>query len=158
MGWAIYRETRLTDRNLSFQRFDYRLYHGYMHTWHCCATLSRKLKICKWFEAIEMQSAVKESSFRCLRDCFWALSERCAREDGVHGARSTELLFLPLFRPWMVKYTLVCQNACLCKYPLKHSNSGLKWKQTAKKENICVTVIVTLSVKSRIKSQNLIMR
>ncbi len=158
MGWAIYRETRLTDRNLSFQRFDYRLYHGYMHTWHCCATLSRKLSICKWFEAIEMQSAVKESSFRCLRHCFWALSERCAREDGVHGARSTELLFLPLFRPWMVKYTHLYVKMHVFASILLNTVIQVLSESKQLRMKTCVTVIVTLSVKSRIKSQNLIMR
>ncbi len=34
-------------------------------------------------------------------------------------------LFLPLYRPWTVKYN---QNASICKYPNKHSNVDLKWK------------------------------
>ncbi len=150
MGWAIYRETRLTDRNLSFQRFDYRLYHGYMHTWHCCATLSWKLSICKWFEAIEMQSAVKESSFRCLRDCFWALSERCAREDGVHGARSTEL-YVQGRTHLYVKMHVFASILLNTVIQVLSESKQLRMKT-------CVTVIVTLSVKSRLKSQNLIMR
>ncbi len=32
-------------------------------------------------------------------------------------------------------YTCMCQNACLCQCLHKHSNLGLKWKQTAEKES-----------------------
>ncbi len=44
-----------------------------------------------------------------MRAVWETVSERCQR--GAHvktvfiERRSTELLFLPLFRPWMVKYT-----------------------------------------------------
>ncbi len=34
-------------------------------------------------------------------------------------------------------YTCMCQYAHLCKYLSKCSNLGLKWKQTAEKENTC---------------------
>ncbi len=44
----------------------------------------------------------------------------------------TELCFL-IYR--LNTHTCMYQNARLCKYPHKHSNLGLKWKQTAEKES-----------------------
>ncbi len=37
-------------------------------------------------------------------------------------------------------HACMCQNAHLWKYPRKHSNLGLKWKQTAEEENTHETV------------------
>ncbi len=86
-----------------------------------------------------MQSAAKENSFVYMRTLSESVSERCQwGEDSAHRARE---LFLPLYMSWMVKYhTCMCQNACLYKYPRKHSHLGVKWKQTAEKENTSVTV------------------
>ncbi len=52
--------------------------------------------------------------------------------------RQTEL-FLPLYRHWPVKYTHFYKSKCLsfASILVKHSNLGLKWKQTDEKENKC---------------------
>ncbi len=75
-------------------------------------------------------------------DCFWELSERSAREDGAHRALEywTEILLL-LYGSWMGKNTLICVKMSVFASILKHSNSGLKWKQTAEKEYMCNSIL-----------------
>ncbi len=83
-----------------------------------------------------MQSAEKEESFhymcaRCLSD----VREARAREVGAHRVQEywTEL-FLLLYRPWTLKYTLFYVKMPVFASILLNT-VGLKWKQTAEKEN-----------------------
>ncbi len=105
---------------------DFLLYCGYMLTWRCWLHAHENLsfacvfKHCglktRDFKLLKCNQQWKRTHFaicvHCLRDRFWVLSER--------------RLFLPLYRPravkWTVKYTCVCKNAHLCKYPHKHIN------------------------------------
>ncbi len=69
----------------------------------------------------------------CQRgSCRWRRCSWCA------GVLSYFCCFLGLER--LNTCTCMCQNARLCKYPCKHSNLVLNWKQTAEEENMCLTV------------------
>ncbi len=74
-----------------------------------------------WFSATQMQSAMKKNSLTV-------------------GALN--IIFAALNRPWTVNiYTFMWQDTRLCKCPRKHSSLGLKWKQTAEKENRCNSIL-----------------
>ncbi len=67
------------------------------------------------------------------------VGEERACEDAAHRAleywmESFFSRFIGL--EWLNTHTCMCQNACLFKYPHNHSNLGLKWKQTADKEDM----------------------
>ncbi len=76
-----------------------------------------------------MQSAANENSFHYTRALFLsAVREVCACEDGAHREF--------IFAAWTVKYTVLCVKIPVFASILVKSNLGLKWKQTAEKENV----------------------
>ncbi len=84
-----------------------------------------------------MQSAAKENLFRYMcvlseRLFLSAVREACAREDSAHRVREYWMeLFFTFYKPWTAKYTE-------CPFLQVSLLIGLKWKQTAEKENTCV--------------------